>query len=470
MTSSHFLSLFKATRSTLLLFTISTIGEYTHTVHGLQITMTQGNDAVTDLLKIESVRECTAPIFKLALDNNLDYFNVDLSKLDNVVDFVTDIINRDFAGKFETIPPHGRWGHLNAGGDLRVERLIDTWRSSGVDEIEIGKKLIDLFVFSVLIDAGAGNDWSYTEKDTDKSFNRSEGLAIVSIDMFKAGALSDDPQDPYKVNASKLISFDKTQLIKAFQISETNPLTGTDGRLQLLQNLGKALQSNTELFGQDGRPGNLIEYLHDKSINDTFELPLLWDALMDGFTSIWPKGRTQINGISLGDAWPLSTTSKLGAKSTIDTIITFHKLTQWLCYSLLVPLKGYGYKFSVSKESLQTGLPEYRNGGLIYDLGVISLKSEHLSRGLVLSKETGSSTPDIPCFTPDDGVIVEWRALTIGFLDHILPLVNKKLGYQLSLPQLIEAGSWKSGREIAAKLRPSTKGPPIDLYSDGTVF
>jgi hypothetical protein len=432
--------------------------------------MTQNIQKAKDLLKIQSVRERTAPIFKLALENNLDYFDVDLSKVDDVVDFVSAVINRDFAGKYNTIPPHGRWGHLNAGGELRVESLIEEWRAKGVDEIEIGKKLIDLFVFSVLIDAGAGNEWVYKERGSDKEFNRSEGLAIVSLDMFKDGALSADPRDPHKVNATELISFTKDKLIDAFQISQKNQLAGTDGRLQLLQNLGEALSSNKELFGEDGRPGNLIEYLHSRSQNDSFELPLLWDALMEGFTSIWPKGRTQVEGISLGDAWPLSTTSKLGAANVIDTIVPFHKLTQWLCYSLLVPLKGYGYKFQISKQDLQTGLPEYRNGGLICDLGVISLKPEHLERGLELSREIASTTLDIPSFAPSDGVIVEWRAVTIGFLDHLLPLVNKKINHELSLPQLIEAGSWKSGREIAAKLRPSTKGPPIDLYSDGTVF
>jgi hypothetical protein len=432
--------------------------------------MTQDIQNVRDLLKIQSVRKRTAPIFKLALENNLDYFDVHLSKVDDVVDFVSAVINRDFTGKYNTIPPHGRWGHLNAGGELRVESLIEEWRAKGVDGIEIGKKLIDLFVFSVLIDAGAGNEWVYKERSSDKEFNRSEGLAIVSLDMFKDGALSADPQDPHKVNATELISFTKDKLTDAFQISQGNPLTGTDGRLHLLQNLGKALSSNKELFGEDGRPGNIIEYLHSHSQNDSFELPLLWDALMEGFTSIWPKGRTQVEGISLGDAWPLSTTSKLGAANVIDTIVPFHKLTQWLCYSLLVPLEGYGYKFEISKQGLQTGLPEYRNGGLIYDLGVISLKPEHLERGLELSREIASTTLDIPSFTPGDGVIVEWRAVTIGFLDHLLPLINKKINYELSLPQLIEAGSWKSGREIAAKLRPSTKGPPIDLYSDGTVF
>ena len=47
----------------------------------------------------------------------------------------------------------------------------------------------------------------------------------------------------------------------------------------------------------------------------------------------------------------------------------------------------------------------------------------------------------------DDDVIVEWRAVTVGFLDLLLEEVNSVLGLQgdnkLSLPQMLEAGSWK---------------------------
>jgi len=38
------------------------------------------------------------------------------------------------------------------------------------------------------------------------------------------------------------------------------------------------------------------------------------------------------------------------------------------------------------------------------------------------------------------------------------------------LPKVLEAGTWKLGREIAAELRPDSKGPPINIISDGTVF
>jgi len=38
------------------------------------------------------------------------------------------------------------------------------------------------------------------------------------------------------------------------------------------------------------------------------------------------------------------------------------------------------------------------------------------------------------------------------------------------MAQLLEAGTWKSGREVAAKKRPETKSSPIIIESDGTVF
>jgi len=44
-----------------------------------------------------------------------------------------------------------------------------------------------------------------------------------------------------------------------------------------------------------------------------------------------------------------------------DRIVPFHKLTQWLTYSLLEPLETAGLTV-VNLDEL-TALPEYRNGG-----------------------------------------------------------------------------------------------------------
>ena len=128
---------------------------------------------------------------------------------------------------------------------------------------------------------------------------------------------------------------------------------------------------------------------------------------------------------------------------------------------------------------LLTGLPEYRNGGLLVDTGLLSLKPEDMKRGTekYLSNATRQGQPNmevVPMFSPDDDVIVEWRAVTVGFLDMLLEEVNVLLGLsgssKLSLAQMLEAGSWKGGRELAELSRPNTKEPPIMILSDGTVF
>lgn len=113
-----------------------------------------------------------------------------------------------------------------------------------------------------------------------------------------------------------------------------------------------------------------------------------------------------------------------------------------------------------------TALPEYRNGGLFVDLGVLVLKKDTLDRGLKASGE------ELPMFDAGDDVIVEWRAMTLVLIDKLYGKIQHRMGdgVQLSMAQLLEAGTWKSGREVAAQRRPKTKSSPIIIKSDGTVF
>ena len=171
---------------------------------------------------------------------------------------------------------------------------------------------------------------------------------------------------------------------------------------------------------------------------------------MDGLSSIWPSSRTQINGVSIGDAWPCSSMPDFPAQPW-EKIVPFHKLTQWLCYSLMVPMtKLLNIQFAGS--GLMTGLPEYRNGGLLIDTGLLTLKQSDMERGIIAYKHNAELTGQpsmeiIPMFEASDDVIVEWRALTVGFLDLLLDAVNEGLELtgekRLSLAQMLEAGSWK---------------------------
>lgn len=109
-------------------------------------------------------------------------------------------------------------------------------------------------------------------------------------------------------------------------------------------------------------------------------------------------------------------------------------------------------KIHFAGSELLTGLPEYRNGGLLIDLGLLTLKEADLERGIAAYKDNAQikgqpSVEVVPLFSTDDDVVVEWRALTVGFLDDLLEEVNGQLGLlgedQLTLAQMLEAGTWK---------------------------
>ena len=210
-------------------------------------------------------------------------------------------------------------------------------------------------------------------------------------------------------------------------------------------------------------------------------LPVLWNVLMSGLAPIWPASRTAINGVSLGDAWPCSSmpqvpqqsqrqsgasgspptfspfppttqSSHSSATAAWESILPFHKLTQWLTYSLMQPMQSL-LKIQFAGTELLTGLPEYRNGGLFVDMGILTLKPADMERGLrnyaEYCRRTGIKGVEVaPMFEPSDDVIVEWRGVTVGFLDKLCADVNVALrddlnGGELTLAQLLEAGSWK---------------------------
>jgi len=104
-----------------------------------------------------------------------------------------------------------------------------------------------------------------------------------------------------------------------------------------------------------------------------------------------------------------------------------------------------------------TALPEYRNGGLLLDIGVISLKDPSWS-----DQEVNVGTE----------LVVEWRALTVILMDKIACELRKRLNLSeeaLPLASVLEGGTWHAGREIAKSLR-SDGSAPIRVRLDGTVF
>ncbi|KFA53747.1 hypothetical protein S40293_01646 [Stachybotrys chartarum IBT 40293] len=426
------------------------------------------------LLSLQAVREQSKKVLAIAQRNGLNHFEFDASRMDAVADYVIGVIDASIlpaaasAVLHHTIPPHGRWQHFDLGRPGRIESLIDSWRSKGTNDLEITRRLIDLFFVSVLLDAGAGDFWRFVEPETDITLSRSEGIAVASLHMFVDGAFaSEAAEQGEQADGTGLSELSEKSFNKHFQITDDNPMIGVASRVNLLRNVGSALLKHPEVFGQEGRPGNIVDYL-TKSAGDGKELEYetLWRSLQQLLIPSWPGNRTVYNGEPIGDAWPLAV---LGANDSTtndkSAIHPFHKLTQWLAYSLTVPFQrilGYTWK----NLDLGTGLPEYRNGGLFVDLGVLKLKDE-------VAAASKKDEQGLPVFDASTDVVVEWRAMTVALLDDLHRIISgryKAKGVTLSIPQMLEAGTWKSGRELAAERRPKTKSSPIIVISDGTLY
>ncbi|OLY83640.1 Uracil catabolism protein 4 [Smittium mucronatum] len=216
-----------------------------------------------------------------------------------------------------------------------------------------------------------------------------------------------------------------------------------------------------------------IDYLTSKSNNKSISVRILWKVIIKGFHNVWPESEIKINGESLGDAWNsdiLSLSPRPQKFEEFQNIIPFHKLSMWLTWSLVEAIEKIG-GLNISEIHLLTGLPEYRNGGLMIDMGVLALEKSivmaQISNGKVNVED------NTPLFEVNSQVVIEWRALTITLLDKLHLTLCDKLGLQISefpLNKLLEAGSWKAGRELSSKLRPKTGNPPIGIISDGTIF
>ena len=122
------------------------------------------------------------------------------------------------------------------------------------------------------------------------------------------------------------------------------------------------------MFGTPARLGNLYDYLVAHARDGAIGAGFLLATLLRALGPIWPP-RLALDGVPLGDCWRHPAARAADPADPTNGYVPFHKLTQWLAYSLLEPLEEAG--LAVTGLDELTGLPEYRNGGLMLDLGVL---------------------------------------------------------------------------------------------------
>ncbi len=401
------------------------------------------------MLSAAAVRERASEILEAGLAGELPHFRTDLHNLGSAADFVAGVIRENYPGL--KVPLHARWRHFLAGGR-------DLWASTATkahwpDRNARARSAFDLAIVSVLLDAGAGPDWTYRDAPAGLSLGRSEGLALASLRMFESGLFSADAGFPLRADAARLANLTAADLAQGFQAGPENPLPGLEGRAALIASLGRTALSNSKVFASAdaARPGGLFDYLSSLATGGSIPATAVLHAVLAHLAPVWP-GRIVLEGVPLGDTWRHAAIKRDDASAGL---VPFHKLSQWLSYSLIEPLQDAG--IAVSEIGGLTGLAEYRNGGLFIDLGVIALRDPaEAARGQPAGSE----------------LIVEWRALTVALLDRLAPLVRERLGVSAEsfpLGCVLEGGTWSAGRKIARMRRPDG-APPLNIVSDGTVF
>lgn len=395
------------------------------------------------------MRRAAQRVRQLAVEESLEDWVLDLERLPAAADFVAQVVRERYPNLHP--PFHARWRHFVVADRDEWQRVAGAraWETPA----ERARAAFDLAITSVLLDAGAGADWRYTDAATGLTVARSEGLALASLRWFQRGGISSDPEDPLRADAAALRDIDAAAVAAAFQSGTLNPLQGAAGRAALLNRLGTAVAARPDLFAlaDTPRPGGLFDALRARAAGGRIAAATILEVVLDGLGSIWPN-RPTLDGVALGDCWPYP---PLGGDTPAERFVPLHKLSQWLTYSLIEPLEAAGIQ--VSDVAGLTGLAEYRNGGLFVDMQVLVPRDP----------QALFSVHDV-----SDPFIVGWRALTVGLLDEIAPLVAARLGLtteQFPLPRVLEGGTWAAGRLIARRKRPEG-GPPILITSDGTVF
>lgn len=389
-----------------------------------------------------TIRTRAHTLLNLARHNKLEYFTVDDEQMMATCSFVIDVIQDQYPNL--DIPYHSRWRHFEVGG---VDRL-QPFKNLPIEEQ--GKVFYELVIISVFLDAGAGKYWRYKESETGAEHTRSEGLALASLALYQKGAFSIDPQNPFRVDAQRLITFTEHDLGQGFQVTPDNPLEGIAGRVALLNRLGTILENNSQYFAHH-RLGDFFTYISSLKKDNAISAVQIFQAVVQAFNDVWPT-RLSLNGSALGDVWQHQA---LKTEQPGSEYMPFHKLSQWLTYSLIEPLEHIGIQ--VTSLDALTGLPEYRNGGLLIDSGLLHIKNKEL---ISQAHEPGSE------------FIVEWRALTVALLDELANVIRKILNkneQELPLAKILQGGTWEAGRRIAKQKR--AEGiPPLNIISDGTVF
>lgn len=351
-------------------------------------------------------------------------------------------------------PPLGsRWRDFEVGGRDRWRELVSNL--AGASPEEIARARFDLALVSAVLDADAGDAWTYPEAETGTAIGRNEGVAVASFRAFQKGLFSSRAGDPLRVDAAGLSKITAEGLEAAFPGAAEHPLHALPARAALLRHVGAALLQTSHLFGagEAVRFGALYDVLARRAARGTLAARDVFAAVIEALDPALAASvgtPTTVDGAALSDVWRHAAAGGAGPS---EGLLPLHRNAQLLAYSLIEPLEEAGH--TVADVGDLTALPDAWAGGLLIDGELLVPRLE----GTVAVVHSASSE-----------VVIEWRALTVSLLDRVAEAVRKELGVSAeALPVGHLLPAIRAAGRAAAHDRRGADIPPIRVDGDGVL-
>lgn len=401
--------------------------------------------AVLELRTVRAVRSRCDAMLAAANVEQLEHMTVRLEMLPDAVKRVAEALGPISPDR--PPPLAGRWRDFAAGGR-------DRWRElggsvAGATPDELAKARFDLAVVASLLDADAGDAWTYREAETGSVLGRHEGVAVATFRAFQKGMFSSRAGDPLRADAAGLSKITAEGLEAAFPGAAEHALHQLERRAELLRDVGGALLQSPHLFGQGegARFGGLFDVCARRAARATLAARDVFGALAEGLGPAL-DGPVALGGVHLGDVWPHVSG---GGDGPGVGLVPIHRTLQLATYSLIEPLEEAGH--TVADVHELTGLPEAWTGGLFVDTEVVVPKLEGTAAVV-----HAASAP----------LVIEWRALTVSLIDRLAEALRAELGVtETALPVGRLLPAIRAAGQAAAQERRGSDVPPIRVDGDG---
>jgi len=386
--------------------------------------MNDTNPALT-LFQPDEIRRKAHMMLELATEGRLAHVGVDLEKLDTAVAAVLETTKENYPD-FQ-IPPYGIWRGFEAGG-------VDRWQAmASARGFETAEEMLaaaaDLAILGISMTTVHPANWRYEDRMTETGAAGAQASALAAFHMFASGSFSSEMTDPYRVDASALVSMDLIELAAGLQWDDRDDADYLKAMQRHLKRLGEALALRPDLFGEGEatRPGVLAVNLAKES-NGPIDAGQVLDRLLEALAPVWEGGATT-GDIWLGDAFVHSALPG----NDVHAIVPFHLAAQQMVYSLVEPFAWAG--FEVSGLDKLTAPADLAHAALLVKSGV-----------LTLTEDNGSLAPEAI-----RDRMIEVRALTIALIDKLAERLANGLGMsldQVPFTCILEGGTNRAGDYI----------------------